>query len=129
MLDFINYSTKLKNYYDSSKLVIGKMKDKTSRAAMKGFIGLKQKMYLFLIDDNGEQKKPKRMNRNFVAIICHNEYKYVLLNNKFLRHLMNIIQSKDHKIGTYKINKNPSYYFDDKIYIKSNGYHGLAFGY
>ena len=92
MVDFINYSTKLKNYYDSSKLVIGKMKDKTSRAAMKGFIGLTQKMYLFLVDGNGEQKKPKVMNRNFVAIIYHNEYKYVLLNNKFLRHLMNIIQ-------------------------------------
>ena len=40
------------------------------------------------------------MNRNVVATIRHNKYKDVLLNNKCLRHSMNIIQSKDHKIGT-----------------------------
>ena len=29
MFDFSNYSTKSKYYYDSNKLVIGKMKDET----------------------------------------------------------------------------------------------------
>ena len=42
------------------------------------------------------------MNRNVVAILSHNEYKYVLLNNKYIRHSMNIIQSKDHRIGNMK---------------------------
>ena len=45
------------------------------------------------------------MNKNFVATISHNEYKDVLLNNKCIRHSMNRIQSKDHRIGTYEINK------------------------
>ena len=42
---------------------------------------------------------------------------------------MNIIQSKDHKIGTHEINKISLSCFDDKIYIRNNGYDGLALGY
>ena len=45
------------------------------------------------------------MNRNVIATISHNEYKDVLLNNKCIRHSMNRTQSKDHRIGTYEINK------------------------
>ena len=42
---------------------------------------------------------------------------------------MNRIQSKDHKIGTYEVNKIYLSYFDDKVYIHNNGYNGLALGY
>ena len=45
--------------------------------------------------------KAKGVNRNVVATISHNEYKDILLNNKCL----DCIQSKNHKIGTYEINK------------------------
>ena len=48
---------------------------------------------------------------------CHGEYKDVLLNKNCLRHSMNRIQSKDHRIGTYKINKISLSYFDNKIQI------------
>ena len=40
-------------------------------------------------------------------------------NKKCLRHLMNRIQSKDHRIGIYEINKILLSWFDDKIYIKT----------
>ena len=73
--------------------------------AIEEFVGLKTKMYSFLVDDNSEHKKAKGVNRNVVATISHNEYKDVLKNNIFLRHSMNKIQSKDHRVGTYKINK------------------------
>ena len=62
-------------------------------------------MYLFLVDENSEYKKAKRVNRNVVATISHNEYEGVLLNNKCLRHSTNRIQSKDHRTGTYEIKK------------------------
>ena len=39
------------------------------------------------------------------------------------------IQSKNHRIGNYEINKISLSCFDDKIYIPNNGYDGLAFGY
>ena len=57
------------------------------------------------------------------------EYKNALLNNKYLRHSMNRVQSKTHKIGSYKINKISLSCFDDKIYILNNGYGGLALEY
>ena len=81
------------------------MKDKTAGVATKVFVGLKPKMYSFLVDDSSQHKKAKGVNKNDVAKISHNEYKDVLLNNKCLRHLANRIQSKDHRIGTYEINK------------------------
>ena len=44
-------------------------------------------------------EKVKGVNRNGIEKITHNEYKDVLLNNKCLRHSMNRIHSKDHRIG------------------------------
>ena len=38
-------------------------------------------------------------------LLMNNEYKNVLLNKKCLRHLMNRIQTKDHRKGAYEINK------------------------
>ena len=69
------------------------------------------------------------VNINIVATISCKEYKYVLLNKKCLRHFMNRIQSKDHKIGTYEISKISLSCFDDKICIENNGCDGLALGY
>ena len=73
-------------------------------------------------------KKVKGINKNVVATRSQNEYKDVLLNKKCLRHLMNRIQSKDHRIGTFEINKISLSCFDNKIYIQSNGCDGLALG-
>ena len=73
--------------------------------------------------------KAKGMNRNIVATISHNEYKDVLLNKKCMRHSMNRIQSKDHKIGTYKISKTSLSCFDDKTYLQKIRCDGLVLGY
>ena len=86
-------------------------------------------MYSYLVDDNSEHKKAKGVNKNIVATISHNEYKDVLLNKKCFRHSMDRIQSKDHKIGTYEINKISLSCFDDKIYIQENRCDGLALAY
>ena len=99
MSDFSNYLTKSKYYDNSNKLATGKMKDETGGVAIAEIVGLKPKMYTFLVDNN-EHKKAKGMNKNVVATICHNKYKDVLLNEKCIRHSMNRIQSKDHRIGT-----------------------------
>ena len=57
MFDFSNYSTKSKYYDNSNKLVVGKTKDETAGIATEEFVGLKQKMYLYLVDDNSKHKK------------------------------------------------------------------------
>ena len=76
------------------------MKDETDGLANEEFVGLKPKMYSYLVDDNSDHKKAKSVNKNVVATISHNEYKDVLLNKKCFRHLINRTQSKDHKIRT-----------------------------
>ena len=42
---------------------------------------------------------------------------------------MNIIQIKDHRIGTYKINAISLSCFIDKLYIQNNVYDEIALGY
>ena len=121
MLDFCNYSTKSKYYDNSNKLVIGKMKDETAGIAIKKLVGLKPKMYSFL-EGNGQHKKVKGVNRNTVSAISQNDYKDVLSSNKYIRHLMNRIQSKDPRIKRFESKKVSLSFFDDKIYIQNNGY-------
>ena len=48
---FINYLTKSKYYDNSNKLIIGKMTDETAGVAIEEFVGLKPKMYSFLLDN------------------------------------------------------------------------------
>ena len=82
IFDFSNYSAKSKYYDGSNKLVLGKMKDETAGVAIEEFVGLKRKMYSFLVDDSSEHKRAtKGVNENVVVTISHNEYKDVLLNN------------------------------------------------
>ena len=54
-------------------------------------------MCSFLVDSNSVHKKAQGVNR-YVAAIYHKEHKDVLLNNKSLRHSVNRVQSKDHRI-------------------------------
>ena len=56
--------------------------------------------------------------KNIVATINHSKYKDVLLNNKYLRHSMYRFQKKNHKIGTYGINKISFSCVDDEIHIR-----------
>ena len=93
------------------------MKDKTIGVAIEEFVWLKLKMYSFLVDKS-EHRKANDVYRNLVARKSHNVYKDVLLNNKCIRQSMNWIQSKDHRIGTYEINKSSLSCFNDKIHIQ-----------
>ena len=84
MFDFSNYSTKSKYYDNSNKLVVGKMKDETAASvAIEEFVGLKPKIYSYLVNDNSEHKKAKGVNRNVVATISHKEYKDILFKRNF----------------------------------------------
>ena len=63
-----------KNYDDSNRLALGKLKDETRGAAIEEIFGLKSKILSFLAE-NSEHKKAKDVNRNIVAKITHNDYK------------------------------------------------------
>ena len=63
-VDFTNYSLKSKHYDDKDKIVIGMMKDRTAGVTAVEFVGLRPKMYSFLVDDSSEDKKAKGVNKN-----------------------------------------------------------------
>ena len=88
-----------------NKVVVGKMNDEAPGNAIKEFVGLKTKIYSFLIDDSIERKQLKGFKKNAVATIIHGECKVVLLNKNCLKHFMNRIQSKNQITGTCNINK------------------------
>ena len=55
------------------------------------------------------------------------KFKDVLFNKKIIRHKVKRIQSKKHKLGTYKINKISLSYFDNKRYVLNDGIHTLSY--
>ena len=65
--------------------------------------------------------KKEKVWIEIISTINHNKYKHVLLNNKYLRHSKDIIQSEDRGIETYETKKISLSCFDDKIYFQSNG--------
>ena len=77
-----------------------------------------------MVDDNSDCKKGSGVNTNVVEKITHNEYKDVLLNQNCY-----IIQGKNHRVGTYEMNKKSLLCFDDKINIQNNRRDELALGY
>ena len=72
IFDFSNYSSKSKHYDNSNKLAIGNMKNETGSVAIEEFVGLKPKMYSFLVD-NREHKNSNYANKNVIATISHIE--------------------------------------------------------
>ena len=113
MFDFSHYSTESKYDGDSNTLVVGKSKDATAGVAINDFVGLKPKMYSFLVDDSSKHKKAKDANENVVVTISYNEYKNDLLKKKCLKHSMKEIRSKDHTIGAYEMSNISLSFFDD----------------
>ena len=128
---FSNYSTKSKYSDNSNKLVTGKMKGESGGAAIE-YVGLKLKIYSFLVEEYSEHKKANVVNRiinerirNVVATVSDNEFKDVLLNNKCFRQSINRIQRKDHRLGIYGFNKISMSCCYDKMYAQNDGYDGL----
>ena len=72
MFDLNNYSNKSKYYDNSNKLVVAKMKDEIAVVPSEEFVGLKPKMYSYLVDDNSEHKKAKGLRENIVPIKSNN---------------------------------------------------------
>ena len=94
---------------------------------IKDFVGLKSKMYTFITEYNHEFKKAKGINEDVVVDeLNYEDYKNILFNKSYTRHEMNRIQSKDHNVGLYRVNKISLSFYDSKnIYLKLDivGYH------
>ena len=99
------------------------MKDEFGGVIIIEFVGLKSKMYSIKKIDGKEYNTAKG-----VSIATEfNKFKDVLFNKKIIRHKIKRIQSKKHKLGTYKNGKISLSYFNHKRYVLDNGIRTLAY--
>ena len=112
-----------------NKKVLGKMKDEAAEKIIKEFVGLRAKLYSFIMDDGGEIKKCKGIKKQVVeSSISHEDYKTCLLTEKEQLRKQNILRSYSHEVYTEEVNKVALSALDDKRYILSDGVHTLAWG-
>ena len=91
------------------------------------FIGLSSKMYSYMKDDEQESHTAKGIKKNVIKQqLRHNNYEDTLFNKKQMRHIMRLIKSVKHQIGSYVVNKISLSCFDDKRYIHENGVTSLC---
>ena len=112
-----------------NKKVLGMMKDEAVGKIIKEFVGLRSKLYSFIMNDGGETKKCKGIKRQVVeSSIRHEHYKTCLTTGKELLRKQNILRSYNHEVYTEEVNKVALSALDDKRYILSDGMHTLAWG-
>ena len=129
LFDFSDYSPDSKFYDSTNKKVIGKFKDEACGIPIREFVGLKSKLYSYVLDNEKSVKKCKGIKKNVVKNeIMHENYKDVLFNKSQSLHQMNVIRSDKHKIKSITVNKISLSCYDDKRYILSDGVNTMSFG-
>ena len=98
-----------------NKKTIGLFKDEFREKLMIEFIGLREKTYAYLLDDDSEHKKVKGTKMCVIKRRpMFKNYKDCLLNNKIILKLQQRFKSNHHNEYTEKINKIALSSNDDK---------------
>ena len=112
-----------------NKKVLGMMKDEAEGKNIKEFVGLRSKLYSFIMEEGKENKKCKGVKKQVVeSSITHEDYKTCLTTGKEQLRKQNIIRSYEHEVYTEEVNKVALSAMDDKRYILKDGMHTLALG-
>ena len=112
-----------------NKKVLGMFKDEAAGKRIKEFVGLRAKLYSFIMEDGKENKRCKGVKKQVVEnSITHEDYKTCLRTGKEQLRKQNIIRSYEHEVYTEEVNKIALSSIDDKRYILNDGIHTLAWG-
>ena len=112
-----------------NKKVLGMFKDEAAGKIIKEFIGLRAKLYSFIMEDEKENKRCKGVKKQVVEnSITHEDYKTCLRTGKEQLRKQNILRSYEHEVYTEEVNKIALSSIDDKRYILDDGIHTLAWG-
>ena len=110
------------------KKVIGKFKDEAAGIPIIEFVGLRSKMYSYLLENDQTVKKCKGIKKSVVKKeIIHQNYKDTLFNKSQSNHTFKAIRSNKHSLSSYVINKTSLSCYDDKRFILDNGINTLAY--
>ena len=112
-----------------NKKVLGMFKDEAAGKRIKEFVGLRAKLYSFIMEDGKENKRCKGVKKQVVeSSITHEDYKTCLRTGKEQLRKQNILRSYEHEVYTEEVNKIALSSIDDKRYILGDGIHTLAWG-
>ena len=112
-----------------NKKVLGMMKDEAAGKNIKEYVGLRSKLYSFIMEDGEENKRCKGVKKQVVEnSITHEDYKTCLKTGKEKLARQDIIRSYSHEMYTEEVNKVALSAEDDKRYILKDGMHTLAWG-
>ena len=146
MFDNSDYNKSSKYYFDYNKKVIGKMKDETAGHIITSFVGLKSKMYSYLVElqhdllnkdkevikrkgEINNLKKAKGITKNVTKRdLEHQHYLSCLTNSTISKNKIKTIRSVCHNVSSYEINKTSLSCYDDKRYILEDGISSYAYG-
>ena len=115
----------------TNKKVIGMMKDEAAGQEIAEYVGLRSKLYSYIMDDGDEEvKRCKGVKKSVVEkTISHQDYKNCLFEGKKEMRKMNVIRSHKHQIYTETVNKIALSSDDDKRVVQPDKIHTLAIGY
>ena len=112
-----------------NKKVLCKFKDEAKGNIIKEFVGLRSKLYSFIMDEGKENKKCKGIKKVVVEkSIRHEDYKTCLETGKEQLRKQNIIRSYNHDVYTEEVNKIALSAADDKRYLLKDSHDTLAWG-
>ena len=112
-----------------NKKVLGMFKDEAAGNGIKEFVGLRAKLYSFIMVNGKENKRCKGVKKQVVeSSITHEDYKTCLRTGKEQLRKQNILRSYEHEVFTEEVNKIALSALDDKRYILGDGIHTLAWG-
>lgn len=107
---------------------IGMFKDENGGKKMLEFIGLRAKMYSFIIDDGTSIQKAKGVKKSVTKRFTIEHYKKCLFDQVSIYRNMLNFKSKLHTIYTQNLNKKALSFEDTKRYICNDKISTLAWG-
>ncbi|XP_072033599.1 uncharacterized protein [Amphiura filiformis] len=113
-----------------NKKVPGMFKDEAGGKQITEFVGLRPKLYSYIMHEGKEEKRCKGVKKAVVERkITFGDYKRCLFDEKPLMRTMNVIRSYKHEVYTITINKVALDPHDDKRIILEDKIHSHAHGY
>ena len=110
-----------------NKKVIGKFKDEVAGNQITHFIGLRPKLYSYIVEDGKTEKKCKGIKKSVVSKgIKFEDYYDCLFTGKKQMRTMRIFQSKNHDIYSKEVNKIALSCGDNKRKVLEDKIHTLA---
>ena len=127
--DTSNYDEDHPLFSKKNKKVVGFMKDECGGKQITKFVGLRSKLYSYEMADGAQVKKCKGIRKYIIKNeITIEDFEECLFSGKSQFRAMNTIRSRQHNVGTERVNKTALSADDDKRIILKDKITTMAIG-